>query len=104
MDKVLQKVKEASKKIATLKGGVKDKILLEMADNLENRKNEIIQENKKDLEYAKNANLNSALLDRLLLNEDRIKDMSKALREISMLKNPVGRAVSYTHLTLPTIA
>jgi glutamate-5-semialdehyde dehydrogenase len=93
MDKVLQKVKEASKKIATLKGGVKDKILLEMADNLENRKNEIIQENKKDLEYAKNANLNSALLDRLLLNEDRIKDMSKALREISMLKNPVGRVL-----------
>jgi glutamate-5-semialdehyde dehydrogenase len=70
-----------------------EKIILEMADNLENRKNEIIQENKKDLKYAKNANLNSALIDRLLLNEDRIKSMAKALREIAMLKNPVGRVL-----------
>ncbi len=91
MTEVLQKVKEASKKIATLKGGIKDKILLEMADNLENKANLIIKENKKDLEYAKNANLSSALVDRLLLNETRIKSMANALREIASLKNPVGR-------------
>jgi len=91
MTEVLQKVKEASKKIATLKGGIKDKILLEMADNLENKADLIIEENKKDLEYAKNANLSSALVDRLLLNETRISSMAKALREIASLKNPVGR-------------
>jgi glutamate-5-semialdehyde dehydrogenase len=91
MTEVLQKVKEASKKIATLKGGIKDKILLEMADMLENKANLIIEENKKDLEYAKNANLSSALVDRLLLNETRISSIAKALREIASLKNPVGR-------------
>jgi len=93
MTDVLQKVKEASKKVATLKGGIKDKILLEMADNLENKANLIIEENKKDLEYAKNANLSSALVDRLLLNETRINSMANALREIATLKNPVGRVL-----------
>jgi len=88
---MLQKVKNSAKKVATLKGGIKDKILLEMADNLENRTDLIIKENQKDLEYAKNANLNSALVDRLLLNETRIKAMANALREIASLKNPVGR-------------
>jgi len=91
MTEVLQKVKEASRIISTLKGGIKDKILLEMADNLEKETNLIIQENKKDLEYAKSANLSSALVDRLLLNETRIASMAKALREIASLKNPVGR-------------
>jgi len=91
MEKVLQKVKEASKKIATLKGGVKDKILLEMADKLENSIEIIIESNKIDLDYAKSNNLSSALIDRLLLNETRIKGMATALREIASLKNPVGR-------------
>jgi len=91
MTEMLQKVKEASKKIATLKGGIKDKILLEMADALEENIKIIIEHNQKDLEYAKEANLNSALVDRLLLNETRIKSMAKALREIASLKNPVGR-------------
>ena len=91
MEQVLQKVKKASKKIATLKGGIKDTILLEMADELEKEKNLIIEENKKDIEYGKNNNLNSALIDRLLLNNERIEGMAKALREIASLKNPVGR-------------
>ena len=91
MVEMLQKVKEASKSIATLKGGIKDKILLEMADALENNKNMLIEENKKDLEYGKSNNLSSALMDRLLLNETRINSMAKALREIASLKNPVGR-------------
>jgi len=90
---VLQKVKNSAKKVATLKGGIKDKILLEMADNLENKANLIINENKKDLEYGKNANLSTALVDRLLLNETRIKSMANALREIATLKNPVGRVI-----------
>ena len=88
---MLQKVKEATKSIATLKGGIKDKLLLEMANALENNKNILIEANQKDLEYGKSNNLSSALMDRLLLNETRINSMAKALREIASLKNPVGR-------------
>ena len=93
MQEVLQKVKEASRTIAGLKGEVKRAVLKEMANALEKNSNEIIEANKKDLEYAKNANLSSALIDRLLLNEKRVKSMADALRDIASLKDPVGRVI-----------
>ncbi|MEO1958438.1 MAG: glutamate-5-semialdehyde dehydrogenase [Nautiliaceae bacterium] len=93
MEDILKSVKEASRVAATLKGETKRKLLNEMADRLEKYKDEIIEANKKDLEYAKSANLSSALIDRLLLNEKRIKDMASSLRDIAKLKDPVGRVI-----------
>ena len=52
-----------------------------------------VQENKKDLDYAKKANLSSALIDRLLLDEKRIKAMADAIRVVASLKDPVGRVI-----------
>jgi len=93
MEEILKSVKEASRVIANLKGEVKRKVLNEMADRIEKYQDNIIEANKKDLEYAKNENLSSALIDRLLLNEKRIKDMANSLRDIAKLKDPVGRIV-----------
>ena len=93
MERVLQKVKEASKAVANLNTGIKRKVLNEMAESLENNSTQIIEANKKDLEYAKNANLSSALMDRLLLNEKRIKDMADSLKVIASLKDPVGKII-----------
>ena len=93
MEEILKSVKEASRVAATLKGGVKRKLLNEMADRIEKYKDEIIEANKKDLEYAKEANLSSALIDRLLLDDKRIKAMANSLRDIAKLKDPVGKIV-----------
>ncbi len=93
MKEVLKKVKESSRVVATLNGDIKRKVLNEMAQALIDNSNTIIEENKKDLEYAKNANLSSALIDRLLLNEKRIESMAKALNDIASLKDPVGRVI-----------
>ncbi len=93
MKEVLQKVKEASRIISTLKGEVKRKVLKEMAKALIDNSETIINENKKDLEYAKEINLSSALIDRLLLNEKRVFSMAKALEDIAALKDPVGRVI-----------
>ena len=93
MEEILKSVKEASRVVATLNGETKRKVLREMADRLEKYTSEIIEENKKDLEYAKENNLNDALIDRLFLNEKRIKSMADALRDISNLKDPVGRVI-----------
>ena len=93
MEEILKSVKEASRVIATLNGEVKRKVLREMADRIEKYQQEIIEANKKDLDYAKENNLSSALIDRLLLNEKRIKSMADALRDISNLKDPVGRVI-----------
>jgi glutamate-5-semialdehyde dehydrogenase len=93
MEDLLKSVKEASREIANLKGEIKRKVLNEMADELEKHSDSIIEANKKDLEYAKSANLSNALIDRLLLNENRIKAMADSLRDIAKLKDPVGRII-----------
>ena len=93
MTEVLQKVKEASRITATLTGEIKRKVLKEMADALEKNSFKIISENKKDLDYAKENNLSSALIDRLYLDEKRISSMADALRDIAALKDPVGRVI-----------
>ncbi|NPA11736.1 MAG: glutamate-5-semialdehyde dehydrogenase [Epsilonproteobacteria bacterium] len=93
MTEVLERVKEASRVSASLKGEVKRAVLQKMADRLEENSDNIIKQNQKDLDYAKEANLSSALIDRLVLNEKRIKDMADSLRIIASLKDPVGRVV-----------
>jgi len=93
MKEILQKVKLASKVVASLKAETKRKVLKEMANALIKNSSYIINENAKDLEYAKKENLSSALIDRLLLNEKRVEDMAKALEDIAKLKDPVGRII-----------
>ena len=93
MIEFLKKAKEASAIVSQLSGAEKTKILNEMADEIEKYLPEIEKENKKDLEYAKNNNLSSALIDRLLLNPKRISAMATSLREIASLREPVGRVL-----------
>jgi len=93
MTDVLQKVKEASRVTATLTADVKRKVLNEMAEALIENAAEIIEENKKDLEFAKSNNLSSALIDRLLLDEKRVNSMAEALKDIAKLKDPVGKII-----------
>ena len=91
MVEFLEKAKESSRIISQLSGFEKSKILKLMADALEKHSETIILENQKDLDYAKENNLSSAMVDRLLLDKSRIFGMAKSLREISALREPVGR-------------
>jgi len=91
MEQFLHKAKQSSSILSTLSGEKRDDILLQMANELENNIGKIISKNKIDMENGDKNNLSSALMDRLLLNEARIKGMATAIREIVALKNPVGR-------------
>ncbi|OCL86070.1 Gamma-glutamyl phosphate reductase [Aliarcobacter thereius] len=93
MQDFLKKAKQSSTIISTLKSSIKDHILLQMADALVENTNLLIDENKKDLEVAKNLDLSSAMIDRLLLNEKRVIDMADAIRQIASQKDPVGRVL-----------
>jgi len=93
MKEFLKKAKASSTIIATLDGKTKNRILNEMADALVSTTNEIVSENTKDMEAGKKSNLDSALLDRLLLDESRVADIAKSLRDIAGLKEPVGRVL-----------
>ena len=80
----------ASKELAKLSSGIKDEALLRIADNLESRYHDIIQVNAKDIDTGKEKGLTDALLDRLLLNQDRIVGMANDLRNIVNIPDPVG--------------
>lgn len=76
--------------IKNLTSNAKNKILLELADEIIKQKDSIISENAKDLEEGKKTNLSSSFMDRLLLNEKRIEGMAKSIRDIVSLPDPIG--------------
>ena len=51
---------------------------------------ELIEENKKDIENAKKNNMPAGLLDRLTLTKERIQGMAEGLIEVQRLEDPVG--------------
>ena len=71
----------------------KNQALLKMAEALEEHAGEILAENEKDLENARGT-VSDVMLDRLMLNRDRIHDMAEGIRDIVRLPDPVGRVLS----------
>jgi len=90
LEKVVADVAGARRELARLSGHHRDAILLEMADALERRSGEILRENKLDVEAAKRGRSAPALIDRLLLDEDRVADMARAVRSVAALPDPIG--------------
>jgi len=80
--------------IANLSTEKKNQVLISMSKELIKKRDNIIKANKEDYRKAKKKGVSSALLDRLKLDEKRIKKMADALVEIAALPDPVGEIVS----------
>lgn len=85
-----QLAKEASYTLAVMTTEEKNKGLLAMADALEQAMDDIMAANALDMETAKANGKPQSFLDRLLLNEGRIKDMADGIRAVAELPDPVG--------------
>jgi glutamate-5-semialdehyde dehydrogenase len=85
--------KEASRTLARLDTGTKNTALHAMADALERRVGEIVEANKRDMDAGRESGLDSALLDRLKLTEERIAGISADVRAIAALPDPVGETI-----------
>ena len=95
-EEILQKAKlarTASRKLGILSTEVKNNAILKMADDLERGIARVVEANKGDLEDAQKQKRTKAFIDRLFLNEERIKDIASGLREIAKLPDPVGEVV-----------
>lgn len=88
--------KSASRAAAQLTTLEKNALLNAIADAIEANSAEIIKENSKDIEAGREKGLADAMLDRLLLTEQGIKDISSAIREIVALTDPVGDIAKLT--------
>ncbi len=71
----------------------RNKLLREMAEAIFRQKEAILKANKKDLSAAGKSGLNPALIDRLTLDEKRIKGMSDCLLEVAGLPDPLGEVI-----------
>ncbi len=76
--------------LADASTALKNDALCAIAKALTNRKSEIIEANKLDLEAGKQNGMSESLLDRLALNEKRIEDIAASVLEIVSLPDPVG--------------
>lgn len=90
VEKKVRKAREASRGLACLNSGTKNKALLLMADRLDTEAGLLKEENRKDIEAAESKGLSRAMVDRLLLNDQRITSMASGLREVAALPDPVG--------------
>lgn len=93
MSEVRQKAalaKAAAAVMNRLGTDAKNEALLRMADALVEQAASIIEANARDLARGKELGITPSLLDRLALNEQRIRDMAEGLRQIVSLPDPVG--------------
>ena len=93
MKQMLENAKAAKAQVAKLTTQEKNQALLAMADTLLSHQEDILAANAADLEAAKGT-VAQVMLDRLLLNEQRIAAMAQGIREVAALPDPVGRTLA----------
>ena len=90
---IAEKAKVASRELANMSAEDKSAMLYAMADSLRDNVDYILFENSKDINKAKSAGISEALIDRLMLNKDRIEAMAQGLTDIADLDDPIGEVM-----------
>jgi glutamate-5-semialdehyde dehydrogenase len=93
MSEVLEigkRARAAATRLAIASDHAKNAALSAIADSLVSRTDEILDANADDLARAQDEGVTGALMDRLTLTKERIQDMAQALRQMMILKDPVG--------------
>lgn len=92
---IAQKAKKASKELLNISAEIKNKALLQIAQNLDLNRDKIFEANKLDLENAKvslqNGELTQSVFNRLKLDENKLRDMIQGIIDIYELEDPIGK-------------
>jgi glutamate-5-semialdehyde dehydrogenase len=98
IDHELHAAKAASRRLATMTTARKHEALEAIAASLEASIDEIVAANNDDLERGAAAGLSAGLLDRLRLDDARIRGLAAAVRDVIALPDPVGTVVRGSRL------
>ncbi|MFB9759354.1 hypothetical protein [Ectobacillus funiculus] len=85
-----RQAKQVSYVLANISSKCKQDALFKMADYLLKYKQDILKANQIDLNNALENGTSKTMLDRLLLNENRIEEMANGLRQVAILPDPIG--------------
>ncbi len=94
IEEICQKAKAAAFDMGQLSAEVKNMALCKMADALEANVERILSANKIDVQAARARGLKFTLLDRLALDQKKIANMARELREVSALSDPIGEVLA----------
>ena len=88
-----KKAREASRSLAVASSLQKKEALIFGAESIKENTENILEQNKKDLDIGATKGLSNALMDRLLLNEERIGSMIGGLEAIANQNDPIGQVM-----------
>lgn len=94
MREIGQAAKAAAAQLATATAERKHAALIGAADAVWKNRAKIIAANADDLEFGRRKGLSPAMMDRLLLNEDRIRAIVDSLRAVAEQKDPIGEVIA----------
>ncbi|MGH8557046.1 MAG: glutamate-5-semialdehyde dehydrogenase [Methylococcales bacterium] len=97
MNQLGKQARKASRVLARVQSRIKNLALIKIGEAIEKSRDQLLQENHKDLEAAYRNHLDPALLDRLELTGKRIRAMIDGLSEIAALQDPVGAISDLTY-------
>jgi glutamate-5-semialdehyde dehydrogenase len=95
---ICAQAKRAARELASIDTRTKDGALHAIAQALIERTPEILQANERDMQAGREADIGEALLDRLLLSEQRIAGIAAAVRDVAALPDPVGEVIEGSRL------
>ena len=93
-----QAARQAARRLPGLSTEVKNRALHSIAEALLSRQKEILAANAEDHEAAKASGLSTSVLDRLLLNPDRLATVADGVRTVAGLPDPVGEVIDMRSL------
>ena len=93
LTKICKLAKNSTNELASLSNSKRNKILEDLSKNLDERKEEIFDANTKDLN--KNKSLSKEIKDRLIINEQKLKDIIKSIKNVKKLNDPLGGSEEY---------
>ena len=85
-----REAKVAARKLGALSRGVKDQVILRVAELLKEQQARVQEENRRDVDAAKEQGMPAAFIDRLTLSDKVMASMVKGLQEVAALPDPVG--------------
>ena len=85
--------RDSSYGLAKTSNDKRNKAIFFIAESIENNIKMLLEANAKDIETANNKNLSSSLIDRLMLNEERILSMASSMRVIAKIPDPINQII-----------
>jgi glutamate-5-semialdehyde dehydrogenase len=93
MENIGKLAKEASRIMVTASTNLKNNALIQMSEALLSNKEAIIKANMEDMRLGAENNLSKAMLDRLMIDEQRVSNMAEGLINVASLPDPIGEGI-----------